>query len=393
MSAAAHPRALASNLWKVFAYAFLNEFWLLAPALIPYYQSRGLDAARCLGVQAVYAVGVILFEVPSGYLADRFGRRRALLWASGLIVAGLTSYALGASFLAFALSELLLAAGNSLRSGTDAAMIHDTLAELDRAAEYTSWQARSEMWMRLGMASASVLGGLLAARSLKLPFWVNIGTGAGMLVLALLLVEPERRRMETGPWRGITDVVSDFARSAALLRIAIFGALLAAGGVIGVWSYVLYYQACHLSVGLFGALMAAFGVASSLGARLSAPLAARIGPRAIFWAGALVIPLGFAALGSARSVWLIAISCVNGFVWNLSGPLLLSAVNDRFSSDRRATAISVFRLAGSLLYAAGAPLFGRLVDSRSLSTAYLVLAAVLAAASILVVPRAADLRR
>ena len=118
---------LPANLWKLFVYSFLAEFWLIAPALMPYYQSRGLSTTESLTVQAIYALGVISLEIPSGHLADRFGRRRALIWCGMLIIVGLTLYALATTFWQFAVAELTLAAAGSLFSGTDAALVYDTL--------------------------------------------------------------------------------------------------------------------------------------------------------------------------------------------------------------------------------------------------------------------------
>jgi len=199
-----------------------------------------------------------------------------------------------------------------------------------------------------------------------------------MLLLALLLVEPRRQKLDASPWRGIGEVVASFVRTPVLRRTTLLAAFIQAAGVIGVWSYVLYFQACALPITVFGALFAAFGICCGAGARFSAAVSSRVGERTTLWAAALLIPAGFVLLSLAQTRWLVPVSWLNGWLWNLTGPLLLTRVNEGFTSDRRATAISVMRLVGSVSYAVSGPLFGQLADTRSLSLAYQVLAGALA---------------
>jgi len=377
---------LQRNLWKLFIYAFLSEFWLIAPVLIPYYQANGLSSTECLGVQAVYALGVILFEVPSGYLSDRIGRKTVLIWAGVLVLTGLIVYALSSTFWSFSLAELLIAWGNAMRSGTDSALVFDTLMELRRKNEYVRWQGKTEMWSRLGMACAAVLGGLVAAVSLKLPFWVNVVMGVGMILAAVTIAEPLREKMRDNPWHGIKRAFIHIFTTPYLLRVTLLGSLLRASGVIGVWSYVFYYQACGISLSIYGLLFALFGFASGLGAYSSERMAKLAGLRTLMFGTAVVIPGIFTLLGLFQQVWLVPLMWLNGYYWNCVNPQLLSMANTVIDSERRATALSVMALVGSSFYAIGGPLFGRVVDSASLSTGYFVLAGVLAIGILVVMP-------
>lgn len=47
---------LKSNLWKVYIYKFLSEFYLIVPILIPFYESNGLTKTQVFTVQATYAL-------------------------------------------------------------------------------------------------------------------------------------------------------------------------------------------------------------------------------------------------------------------------------------------------------------------------------------------------
>jgi len=73
---------LRANLWKIYSYKFISEFYLIVPILIPYYKSNLLNSAQIFTIQAAYALSILLMEVPSGYLADVIGRKKTLFLKS-----------------------------------------------------------------------------------------------------------------------------------------------------------------------------------------------------------------------------------------------------------------------------------------------------------------------
>ena len=183
---------MRGNIPRIYAFRFLRDFLLIMPAIVPVYRSCGLGATQILLVQAIFSAASVLFEVPSGYLADVLGRRSALLIGAVGMAAGMAAYGLATSFWQFAGAEVVLAFGYSLFSGTESALIYDTLKAESREAEYTRIEGKAEAWTRVGTATAAVAGGLLAAVWLRLPFVANAGTALIMFVIAITLVEPPR---------------------------------------------------------------------------------------------------------------------------------------------------------------------------------------------------------
>ena len=188
-------RDIRANFWKISSYRFLSAFWLIAPIMVPFYHSRGMGATQIFVVQAVYSICIILFEIPSGYLSDVIGRKKTLVIGSFAMPAGLCIYAFSDHFYGFAIAEFILGIAGSMRSGTDSALMYDTLVELERESEFNRFEGRAVFYERIGGAAASVLGGLLALAALRLPFYVNIGFGLVMLPLAVAMDEPKRKRM------------------------------------------------------------------------------------------------------------------------------------------------------------------------------------------------------
>ncbi|NTV53201.1 MAG: MFS transporter, partial [Candidatus Firestonebacteria bacterium] len=124
-----------------------------------------------------------------------------------------------------------------------------------------------------------------------------------------------------------------------------------------------------ISMVFYGLFYSVFQFIRGFGAQLSAAVQHKLGPRAPFWLPLLLAP-SFILLGGIRSLWLIPLICLNGFLWNLAAPALFTLVNAQTDSTVRATVISTVNMAGSLAFVIGGPVFGLVTDQFTLSRAY-----------------------
>jgi len=366
--------SLQANLWKLYIYKFLSEFYLLAPILIPYYTANGLNSTQIFTVQAAYAFSILLFEIPSGYLADVIGRKKTMIIGSMLLPAGIGIYALTGSFGAFLLAEFVIAAANSMRSGCDSALLYDSLLVMEKESQYKKIEGKSFFYTRIGSSLSSVLGGLLALCSLRLPIILNIVTASAMLPFALALTEPERKKLQgSRPLREILRICRFSFNHRSLRTLILAAALIMSTGITGIWAYFLYYKSLDINIGYFGILFAVFQLASAIGSRTSHRIEARWGLRTCLRLLLLIAPV-FLLLGLISSLWLFPLILLNGYLWGFSFPLFMNSMNRFIGSEIRATVLSVANMAGSFSFIFLSPAFGKLVDTFSLSTAFIILA-------------------
>ena len=363
------------NLWKIYIYRFLSEFYLIVPILIPYYESNHLNSTQIFTIQASYALSVLILEIPSGYLADVIGRKKTLILGAFFLPVGIAVYAFTGSFYTFILAEFIVAVGNSMRSGCDSAFIYDTLIQLKEESEYKKFEGRSMFYTRLGTGLSSVGGGLFALLSLHLPFYINIGTSLFMLPLAISLIEPKRKKLEaSNPLTDILRICRFCLSHGQLRRLMLFAALVMSTNIIGVWAYFLYYRSLGISIGYFGIIFAAFQLSSAFGSRNAHSLEKSIGKKPSYLILMLIAPT-FLLLGLFQTILLIPLILLNAFLWGTAMPMILNDLNRLIKSEVRATIISVAHMVGSLSYVVLAPLFGKVVDTTSLSNAFLILGA------------------
>ena len=144
------------------------------PIIVLFYEENGLGLKDIFLLKSVYSIVLVSLDMPTGYLADAWGRKNCLI--TGCIVAfeGYICYSLSSTFYAFSIAEILLGIGQSLVSGADSALLYDTMLHYDRENEYLKYEGKVTMIGNFSEAFAGIFGGLLATFSLRLPFYCQI---------------------------------------------------------------------------------------------------------------------------------------------------------------------------------------------------------------------------
>lgn len=141
--------------------------WL--PVFFLYFIERvSLGDAVLLG--SAYYFSVFILEVPSGYCSDRFGRRPTLILASIMTLMACALFTVATSFSVLLAAQILLAAGIAFQSGSDSALLYDSLAALDRQEEYTERETIAQKWSMTALACSCLLGGVLGLVDLRLAY-------------------------------------------------------------------------------------------------------------------------------------------------------------------------------------------------------------------------------
>jgi MFS family permease len=117
---------LQRNKRVIYALSFFRTFMLIVPVIAPFFESKGLSLAQVFYLQALYASAIVILEAPSGYLADRVGRRTVLLIGSIAHGIGYLWLNFSDSFTDLVVFEFFLGFAVSLMSGADLALLYDT---------------------------------------------------------------------------------------------------------------------------------------------------------------------------------------------------------------------------------------------------------------------------
>lgn len=144
------------------------------PVLAVLFIDLGLRLEQYVLLNAVWAVAIFLFEVPSGALADVIGRKRLLVFSAALMVAEMGILLLApkdGGMLLFALcllNRFLSGTSEAAASGADEAIAYDSLPADGRQAAWDEVMSAAMRWRAAGFLIAMTLGGLLYD-----PSWLN----------------------------------------------------------------------------------------------------------------------------------------------------------------------------------------------------------------------------
>ena len=166
---------------------FWQAVWFL------FFQDQ-LSAAEAILLIAIYDIGTSFLEVPSGYLSDRIGRRTTLIIAMVCLIAGSALLATGSGFAVFAVAQVLLGAGTAFASGTDSALLYDSLLDEGREHQVAEYELRAWRASFTALAVSALGGGLLAAVTPTLTYAATVAAAIAGLVMALRFHEPSRSR-------------------------------------------------------------------------------------------------------------------------------------------------------------------------------------------------------
>ena len=134
---------LRHNILKMYLLKAVLWFMVAMPIIVLFFQEHGLTLTEVMILQSVYSFSVALFEIPSGYIADIFGRKRTIVLSTIFTFIGFLVFSFYGGFYAFAIAQVLVGIGGSLMSGSDSAIIYDTLLETNSKTTYTKIEGRS----------------------------------------------------------------------------------------------------------------------------------------------------------------------------------------------------------------------------------------------------------
>ncbi|MBI1385493.1 MAG: MFS transporter [Rhizobiales bacterium] len=349
-------RALARNVrlypWFKFfqALIFWQAIWFL------YYEGL-LSPAAAIALLAIKDLGVVVFEVPSGYLADAVGRRPTLLAAAGLTALGCVLIATGNDLTTFMIGEVLVGMGAAFASGADSALLYDSLDELGETERVAEVELRAWRLSYAGYALSAVAGGLAMLLAPSLPYLLSALAAFGALIVTWRLAEPPISGTIAMPLAQLGLVLQRM--TTPLLAWVLVHTL--AAYVMGhvAFAFAQPYVAAGLAElglregapmlsGTIAAIMFVVSIAASMA---SMSVRRRLGPARTMLAAFAMQTLLIAALAAivhpAASVLLVLRLVPDAFI----RPYMLELVQPELEGRYRATYLSVQNLAGKLVYA------------------------------------------
>lgn len=380
----------------LYVFSFFWLSMLIIPVIVPFFESRGLTLAQVFYLQAIFAFFVVIFEVPSGYVADMLGRKNALLAGSVFHGIGFTWLCFAEGFAGLVVFEMLVGIGLSLLSGADLSLLYDSQ---DALAQSPSQKTKGIANMRFVKSCAegvsALIGGVLIAFSFEVTVMANAVFAWMPLAFALLLTEAPFTKMDGNAHLGnLKRVVGHLFFDDRLLRmiclsITLFGLMT----FYVVWMLQPYWAEQGVPLTAFGILWAAQSFLFAGATRICIPFERRFGARPVLVVMALLPAVGYFGMAATGGVLGILLSFTFFLSRGFNQVILTDALNKRVPSSFRATANSMTSFMFRGIYIVTGPVVGFLIGAVGMQVTLVILGLVaLALFASLMLPMLVEVR-
>ena len=378
-------------------YLVLTLFTTLATSFIwgintLFLLDAGLDNTQAFTVNAFFTVGQVLFEVPTGVVADTRGRQFSFLLGAGTLLGAtllyLVMWQVRAGLLGWAIASILLGLGFTFFSGATEAWLVDALTATGFRGTLESVFARAQVVTGAAMLTGSALGGLIAqATNLGVPYLIR----AVLLGVTFLIAWRFMHDIGFTPSRGegVRAEVSTVLRGSidgGLRNPPVRWLMLAAPFTAGVGIYAFYAFQPYLlqlygdptAYGVAGLAAAAIAGAQIFGGLIQTRVRRLFSRRtdALLVAGvATVVILALVGLTN-QFLFALLLILMWSLIFAIESPLRQAFLNGIIPSEQRATVLSFDNLMGSAGGVIAQPALGRVADVNGYGASYLVAAAI-----------------
>lgn len=364
---------IRKQLKRLYAFGFISCLRLPDAVWVVLLTARGFSLWQIGLAEGIFHLVSLFFEIPSGVIADLIGRRRSLALAGTCGAVSALLMAFSGNFVGVCLSMVFSALACNFISGSDEALLYDSLVQVNRTEDYLAANTRYTQAQNVG-GMVSHAGSLLTSVCGYATFYL-LDAGVCLLraLTAMGLTEPtvttaqsERQRY---PFRAIGQRFRKQMRESVSFFRAYprAGWLMMADGLIGLPGYLtlMFLQQRlneqNVSVTWLGLPIMAISLARIVGVSAGK----RLRPRRLgsfYGMAALLVGFGTVLAGVSDVLpsvlgAMVAAACMDAWMLHLQERL-----NTLFPSDCRATLGSVNNMTYSLLMIAASPLVGWLGD-------------------------------
>ncbi len=373
-------KRLKRNIKLDYVNTFIVNLNMQSAIWVLYLVYCGMSLAQVGILEGIYHATSILCEIPSGAAADLLGRKRSMIISRICIMISCLIMLFCKSFLFFALSFIIQAIGNNFNSGSEEALVYDSMKYIGEEENYRHVYGRLNFIIEIAGAISTVMGGVLTEYSYVWSYAACTGIAAAALLPVLF--------MEEAPGSGASEKAEASASVIQMVRQHFVTSWQILKSDIRIFRIILYYsviEAAYMVFSFYGQqyyaefgynkieisiiFLAASG-AACLGAVLSEALYKKLQERlavvAAICIGAALISYRLENMGISILFFMIA-SFFNTTLY----PVQSEALNRLIPSEQRATLISVDSMFFSIAMIVTFPLAGLLADWAGLSSIFL----------------------
>lgn len=380
-------RSTKNNIFYYYIYVFLSGLYFDRALWVLYLVERGMNMSQVGVLEALLHLAIFFFEVPTGIIADLYGRKTSLIIGQFLSLFYALFMFISGNFFVFTLAFAMFGLASTFKSGAEQAIIYDSLVSLKQENKYTKILGNRTAIVLISLSLAKLIGGYLAEIDWNIVYLSIFFSQLIGLFPLLMLSEPikvnedkKKKELKIKNFFSFKPFKDQFIKSISLwksnpeVRIPILLYIMVLTVIVVVIFYSQeYFARFGLSTGEIGII---FTVESLLGV-VAAKMAYRFENR---WSSEKIIRYSYylfiiilIIFGYFQSFITIIALFILGMISEFIDPIFSNLIQLKIDSSVRATVFSLVSLFNSMAIMIFFPLFGLLIDKIGFNNSFMLL--------------------
>jgi MFS family permease len=352
------------NVKLVTWFNFFNDFRPYSAIAILYFAQITGSFALGMTVFAIDHISSAIFEVPTGIWSDNVGRKKTVIYGALASALSIFFYAIGGSFWMLAVGAVFTGLSQSLFSGNNNALLYDSLKEDNRENSFAEVLGKTSSMFQIGLGVSALIGGLVANWSLSYVFWISVIPQVISIFIAVKIIEPKihYEKISGNIYNQLKQALATFKENYRLRTLSIAGVIDYAVGetmyqfnpafIASVWP--------TWAIGIGKALSNVFGFFSF---RFAGKVLKKYNPLKTLLTSQTISNVVSIIAVAKPTVISPALMSLTSLEFGLGTTARGTLLHQEFTDQQRATLSSLNALAGSIVFAIFAYLFGLFADS------------------------------
>ncbi|MFA5763354.1 MAG: MFS transporter [archaeon] len=356
-----YKKSIENNIRNITIVVALRNFILFTTVIILFFESLGLDFFQIMIIETIFALTVLIMEVPSGYLADKFGRKKIIIAGTFFSFVGMLNYSFATTFELFIISEILIGLGCSFISGADSALLYDSLIELKRENEYKKIEGRREAVRTTAIGLAALLSGFFAMVSFRYNFYITTIAAFLAFLISLKLTETKTCCSTSSTIKvKFSTILKETIKHKELMLMIIFSATIFGFSTAHYFMSQQFMNMVNTPIVIIGIIFATANFAVAYLSLIAHKIEAKIGLIKSMLLATFFVAISFFIFGTMPTIAGIIGVYTYQFARGIRTPIVKDFINKRTVSSRRATILSLDSFIGRGLFVLVAPIIGYL---------------------------------
>lgn len=330
-----------ANIWKLYAIRF---FYNLIPAYVIerlFWEQRGMTIQMVVYTEIIFAITVVFLEVPTGIIADRWGRKKMIVLSAVLECFMFLILVFAAQFWHFAAAIFLAGIARSASSGSENALLYDSLLENGKEQDFEKYLGRLNVCDFTAAILAALCGSVLANRfGFEFNYWLSFFSMFAAVSVSFMLVEPAIKNKFDGAIE-IKEYMKTslvfFKQNSDVSLVVLTGMVLGAALSFIDEFWQLYLNRLEIPVFYFGAFSAVIMILRLPGNLIAHVIKGRFRYKSILLGVTAVFAGGFIYLSVTQNLTGLAAIFLICFFSGILEPVTTGYLHHRIDSKMRAT--------------------------------------------------------